>query len=437
MPTILLIAPEYPPSYPVGYARTAAFEKYLPEFGFQTAVLTTRSYGTLPTDRAHHVYRAWDAGMLYLPLTRRFLPSPRPRAPGIPTAGSEVSPFRSTLRIMLSATQKLATNVLVPDFQVTWLPAALWGGRHALRDERADMIYSSSPPETAHLVAGLLSHFMRTPWVADFRDGWLFESLKPPLRQNGWRRWLEQRLERWTVTQASAVVTVSQPITDYFCKTYADMSHKFHTIPNGYDPDNWQGIQPKPRDPTRFRLVYTGALAHSRPSLDPQPFLCALAAWPLSMRDCLEVVLVGTLGEAEQRLVTELSLDGTVRILGQKSKAESLAYQLSADVLLLIAGKDRSVATSKLYEYLYAGRPILALAAPDSAAAQIVTQTQAGEVVDPTDSVAITVALTRLFDRWRENKLTGQTRAIEAYHRRHLTRQLANVFSAVLSERGR
>lgn len=428
MPTVLLIVYDYPPGYQVGHTRIVAFEKYLPQFGFQTVVLTTRSYGVLPTDRERRVYRAWDAGPLYLPLTRRFLPSPR-RGVSQPVAASS---WRRAVKGCLETMRSWGMSLFVPDLQITWLPGALCAGLWLCWRKRPDLLYSSSPPETAHLVAGLLATLTHIPWVADFRDGWMFESLKPLLRREGWRSRLERRLERWAVMRASAVVTVSEPITDYFRQTYPDSADRCYTITNGYDPDDWRDVCRPPRDSRRFRLVFTGAFSHSRPSLDPQPFLRGLAALPPEVRAHMEVVIVGVPTESERQLVTDLGLTDMVQLLGQRSKSESLQYQLSADVLVLIAGVEKSVATSKLYEYLYAQRPILVLAVPDNAAAQIVTQTRTGVVVDPMDSTAIAAALTRLYEQWCAGTLSVQPRGIEVYHRRNLARQLADVFSAVL-----
>src|SRR6185436_2972551 len=77
MPKVLLITADYPPGYQVGYARTTKFQKYLPEFGYPTCVLTMQSNGKLPSDSERRVYRAFDAGRLYLPFTRPVLNSPR------------------------------------------------------------------------------------------------------------------------------------------------------------------------------------------------------------------------------------------------------------------------------------------------------------------------------------------------------------------------
>ncbi len=433
MTKVLLITPEYPPGGAVGAARTVAFEKYLPEFGFQTAVLTLRSAGALPTDSERHVYRAPDAGSLYLPLTRRFLPASRHYA--TQSAPGNASGLRRALAGGLSRLRRLMLEWMAPDLQITWLPGALWMGWRAIQRERPALLYSSSPPETAHLVAGLLAGQARLPWVADFRDGWLFESLKPALRRAGWRRQLETRLEGWAVRRAAAIVAVSAPITDYFRAAYSDeATHKFHSLPNGYDPPDWTAVTPAPRPPGRMRWVHTGAFGMSGATRRPDAFLQALACLPVECRRSLEVVFVGKLTEEEKRLISRADAGDCLHCVGPVSKTESLGYQLSADALLLIAGQDKSVTTSKLYEYLYARRPILALAAPDGAAGQIVSQTEAGEVVPPIDVEAIALAVRRWMERWQTGQLRVQPRGLEQYERRVLTRQLAEIFTGVLSQ---
>jgi glycosyltransferase involved in cell wall biosynthesis len=410
MPTVLLIAPGYPPGNPVGAERIVKFEKFLPEFGFQTCVLTMAGQGRLPSDTTKRVYRAVEPGQLYRPLAQRLfghtqhtiLPSS-----AIQQAASRRGMFEGT------SLQSLRNWILdwcaIPDLQITWLPAAVWRGLQAIQAEHVDILLSTSPPESGHLVAACLAAITHKPWVADFRDGWLFEPLKQVLHRNALRRRLEERLERLVVSRANAVISVSQPMTDYFCSVHPAFHAKFHTIPNGYDPEDW----------------------HDLPQ-DPRPFLQAVKALPSSVREKLTILLIGEFSEQEQNYVAALNLGDVVQVMGWMSKKWSLAYQLSADVLLLIASDEKSVATSKLYEYLYAGRPILAVSAVDTAAAVIVTQSQAGWVVDGADSRAIVDCLIMIFDCWQQKKLESRATNIARYHRQDLTRHLACLLHTVM-----
>lgn len=437
MPSVLLITAEYPPGPPVGYERITKFEKYLPDFGFHTCVLTTQSHGRSPSDISKHVYRAFEPGQLYRPLARHLLKSTQPS-----TLGSHAEQRTAQRRgvfegtILDSARHWILDQLAIPDLYITWLPGALLLGLKVMRIEQVDIILSSSPPETVHLVAVCLAAVTNKPWVADFRDGWLFEPLKPILRRDNLRRRVEARLEHLVVSAADAVVSVSQPMTDYFHDTYPASCGKFHTITNGYDPDDWRDITPPSYASSKLRIVHTGAFLRSRSesTRDLKPFLRALKALEPGLREKIEVLLVGELTEQEKGYLDAIGLGDTVRVVGWVSKRESLAYQLSADLLLLIVGSDKSVATSKLYEYLYAGRPILALSAMDTAAAAIIRQTQSGYVVDPADVKAIVDHLTHLFGCWRKGELDVQPVDHERYSRQHLTQQLAEVLNRAIAE---
>ena len=433
MPVILLIAPGYPPGHSVSYERLTKFEKYLPEFGYKTCVLTVESHGRLSSDKAKCVYRAFEPGQLYRPFAQLLFNRAQHLASehSIEQRGNQRrGVFEGT--VLNGMRNGILDWLLIPDPLITWLPAAVLLGLKVIRTERVDIILSSSGPETGHLVAVCLAAITNKPWVADFRDGWLFESLKPILRRDNIRRSLEERLERLVVSQANAVTSVTQPISDYFRTTYPAFYAKFHTIPNGYDPDDWEGISPFRRDTNKFRIVHTGSFSLSSTTRDPRPSLEALKALEMDVREKIEVLLVGDLAEQEKEYIATLGLGDTVRAIGRVSKQESLAYQLSADLLLLLVGKDKSVATTKLYEYLYAGRPILAVSAVDTAAADIITQSQSGYVVNPTDSQAIACCLTQLFHRWQKQELVCQTINIEHYHRRYITQQLAGILDKII-----
>jgi glycosyltransferase involved in cell wall biosynthesis len=433
MRTALLVTHAYPPGLGVGFERMVKLERYLPDFGFRTCVLAAGTYGCLPTDTAKHVYRAFEPRQPFRSLLQRRRRCSSPAT--VPLEGHSHARSDSLLAgtPLAGIYQWLLEWLAIPDLFIGWLPAAILLGLRVIKEEQVDVLLSSSPGETAHLVAGCLSRLTGKPWVADFRDGWLFEALKPALRKDTWRRRLERRLERWTVAGAACVTTVTDPLTEYFRSTYALPTARCYTITNGYDPGDWQGVTPAARD-SRFRLVHTGAFSLSAPNRDPRPFLQALKMMAPEVRSKLEVLLVGSLASAERADLAGMGLDDVVQVVGPVSRPESLAYQLSADLLLLFVGRDRSIATSKLYEYLYAKRPILALSAPDTAAARIVRQCAAGEVVAPDDPQAIAAALARLLSLWQQGQLRCQPVGIERYERREIARQMAEVLRQAISE---
>lgn len=423
--TALFISYHYPPSHQVGYERVLKFRKHLPAFGYKTLVLGSRVLGASREDRTQGVYRPWEPALVYRYIMKKAL---RSGLPSIGTAGSisENTRFRAVRNWLIEW-------LMIPDLQIPWLPGAVWLGMQTIRRENVDIIVSSSGPETNHLVGLCLSRLTGVPLVADFRDGWMFEPLKGFLRANRARRTIDGRLERLVVSKAAAITTVSDPLTDYFRKLYDLPPERVVTITNGYDPDDWRGVHPAPRRDNTFRIVHTGAFGSSRVFIDPRPLLEALRRLPVGVRNQIELLLIGDLKEAERRMISGLDLKGIVSAIPPVPRSESLGYQLSSDILLLVAGADRSVATSKLYEYLYARRPILAITDQGTAAAAIVRQAQAGLVTDPVDPAGIVASITHLFDLWKQDRLDEFCQGdISAYHRRHLASQLAATLDEVL-----
>jgi glycosyltransferase involved in cell wall biosynthesis len=431
MHKVLIIVSDYFAGHSVGSERICKFEKYLPNYGFNTVILTATPSGKLPNNSRSKVYSTFEPGHIYRSITKYF----KKKNISNETDGEIISRYAVDFKsnFLNRIRSWLLDYVLIPDLKILWLPSAVIIGANVIKHEKIDVIFSTSPPDSMHLVAACLSIISGKPWVADFRDGWVHESLKPILRIKNWRYKVECSLERWVATQADAVVSVSGPITDYFRTICPSFSHKMLTITNGYDPADWQNIVPICRDSTQFWLVHTGSISLSRMTQSIEPILNAIQLLEASIRAKLRLILVGAITETERASIRESGLSDVVKEIGQVSRSQSLAYQLSADGLLLSIGKDRSVATSKLYEYLYSRRPILAISASDTAAAEIVRETGSGIVVSPDDTEDIAACLIRLYKCWERGALMkSQSVGIERYERQELTKQLARILLEVL-----
>jgi glycosyltransferase involved in cell wall biosynthesis len=261
--------------------------------------------------------------------------------------------------------------VLVPEPLVAaWAPFARRRALALHRSEPFDCVITSSPPESVHLVGRALAR-RGTPWVADLRDAWTFEALRPRLPTAAQRR-ADERLERRWLTAADAVVCVSRPVADDLA---ARLGIESLVVPNGWDPELVEEPAGQPGataaatrgllDAQRVSLVYTGRFgSYGR---DPEPLVRALAE--LARRhpeeaERLELVVAGPLTDAERELLRTDVAPARIVLAGSLAREDALALQREADALLLIAQPARTqLANFKLFEYFAAGRPILALAA--------------------------------------------------------------------------
>jgi glycosyltransferase involved in cell wall biosynthesis len=373
--SILLVAQLAPPSELSAARRVAGLAKYLDRLGHSVTVLTSLSSGRGPVPGAR-VVRTRDAMVSALNWRRTSFEA---LAGGGGDGGYEAAPSR-------------LASVFVPDLAVAgWLPFAL-PRAHSLASG-LDAVITTSPPHSGHLV-GLALHARGLPWVADFRDGWTFESDRPewPL---GAQRGLDVGLERLVARGADALVAVTEPIA-------ADLRARFDrevaTITNGFDPeehvqgDSRPSLDAAAPAPDRHTLLHAGRMAYAGRS--PRPLLAALAADPdLAAR--IEVLFAGPLSAAEREAIEDAP---SARVVGSLGRAQVLALEAASDSLLVLtSGRRRGEATQKVFEYLAAGKPIVVIG-EDTEAARIVEGAGGGIVAPAEDPAAIAVALRRLVD---------------------------------------
>ena len=378
---ILVVTYFYPPSTAVGGARWAAMARHLRDMGHEVTVMTSAVHGELP-GAGEAVVRTWD--LANAQTLRRLLRRPPPAAPGTATIDTTAP--------------RLLTRVVVPDSHViSWMPGVLAATRRLLRERRIDCLVTSGPPDSTHLL-GLALGRRRPPWIADFRDGWRFEPLAEPWPTRP-QRIAEARLERAVARRADIVLGATRPIAEDFA---ARLGARAEWVPNGWDPQLAADVQdatlPAVADAGWATLVHTGTLSGPR-GRAPRPLLRALRRVneEAGRRRRVRLVLAGRTAVQDQRMLAELDLGESVRHVGLLERRAALALQRSADALVLLTGSHSSEATGKLFEYLAAGRPILALAEANEAE-RIVQLTATGITVPPLDEDRIAAALRSVAD---------------------------------------
>lgn len=428
---VLVVTYYFPPSGGAGVQRTLKFVKYLPASGWLPVVLTARNADypaydpTLAAEVPPEVpvlrSRIVEPYRVYRRLTGRRLDEPMDIA-----ALTRDEHQRRSLRERLA--EGVRNWLFIPDARVGWVPFAVYKGLQAVRHHQVQAIYSSAPPYSCHLIGLCLSLLTRLPWIADFRDswvGWLSAAQRPPLPRK-----VDLYLEERVLARADVVLTVSRGVAEDLASRHPELhDSRWHLLPNGYDGADYEGLAPLLRS-GRLVITYTGSLYGPR---NPEALLRAtkrLIASRPEIRDHLLLRFVGRTGGFIEQMLRDPALAGVVELVPYVPHRESLRFLLSSDLLLLIiddAPANKGILTGKLYEYIGARKPILALA-PEGEAATLIRSLGLGEVVPPTDDHAIEETLTRAYHRWRQGALRlsqVQQEKLEFFDRRHLTRQLA------------
>ena len=410
MKQILFVAYLFPPAGGAGVQRTVKFIKYLPNFGWQPTILTTSA----PTNSIDNTISA-----------------------EVPTQTPihRVAGWALSNRIPWRLRHWFTHWILTVDQEIGWYPFAVRRGLKLLHTQSWQAIYSTSAPYTNHLVALRLKKDSHLPWIADFRDPWL-DNFSAKFATPAHRA-ICAGLEKQIVSTADRVLVVSEPMRQQFLNRYPDLpADHFIILPNGFDPADFENIKPIPGDDTRFTLVYTGSLYGKRQSA--RPFLTALRQLlnrNIIPRNNLRVRFVGNAGKEAEELTQKWNLSDIIEFTGYLPHADMLAHQLGADALLLIIGAgpgSKAVFTGKIFEYMAAGKPILALV-PPGVAADLLTEAQIGYIVPPNNPDAIVAILTQIFTDWQKGNLNASPLpdVVARYNRHRQTEKLANIFDEV------
>ena len=376
----------FPPAGGGGVQRSLKLAQYLPALGIETHVLAPDDPKWVHRDVELHVpTQAWIHRARYL--------GPRARKPA-----EELRAAEGLERALVQA-QITARRLLLPDASVTWNLTAIPAAIRIARREGIDAVITTSPPGSVHFVGAAVRRATRARWIADLRD---------PLVANQHRRddttaararqAATEQVARLVARQADAVTCVSEAIADEMRDLGARGAVR--VISNGCDFDDFAGLEYRPAD--RLRITHTGSFFGKR---DPRPFLQAFRNADLDA----VVRFVGDFRSSDREWAASLGLGDRLELVPYAPRAESLRLQRDSEALLLLVpdagGRGKGVLSGKVFEYIAAGRPILAVVPPDGAAAALIRETGSGVVVAPDDVDGITAALVELHSRFANGGL--------------------------------
>jgi glycosyltransferase involved in cell wall biosynthesis len=413
---VLLVTMYWPPAGGVGVQRPLKFATHLPALGIETHVLAPDDSKWIHRDEELQApTQAWVHRARYV--------GPRGRLPAEELHGKG--------QLERAARTALLTyrRVLLPDENVTWIATAIPAAIRIVKREGIDAVVTTSPPNSIHLVGAAVQRATDARWVADLRDSLgrnadrRVESFAVRMKER-----VQDSVARLVAHNADATVAVTDFIADEV--RALDPRGPVSVIPNGADFDELAGLTYTRGD--RFRITHTGAFFGKR---SPRAFLEAFARADLS--DAV-VRFVGDFRAADRDWSETLGLDHRLELHPYVPRRRALALQRDSDANLLllpdVPGRGSAVPSGKVYEYLAAERPILAVVPPNGAAADLVREARAGIVVAPDDVDGIEAALRDLHARWRDGNLEGSALPIELrtrLDRRTRTEELARVLRSL------
>jgi len=319
----------------------------------------------------------------------------------------------------------LRGNLLIPDPRVFWVKPSVDFLKKYVTENKIDTIVTTGPPHSVHLIGkNLKKQLPQLSWIADFRDPWTsvyyFKDMHIGLLANA----IHKHLERSVVKSADEVIVVSEGMKQEF----EQIRPKVQIITNGYDTET---IENEPIIPDKkFSISYIGLLTERQNPTQLWRILSELCDEIPDFKANLEIKLTGKIDRSAIESIEKHNLKPNLLHSNYIPHSEAVKQQRQSQILLLLMlnqPNTGSILTGKLFEYLAAKRPILGIGSPAGDAAKLLSETNAGVMIDFENNIELKKQLKIYYELYKSGNLEVNSASIEKYSRRELTAQLAEI----------
>lgn len=417
--TVLMITQKFPPFNGVGVLRVTKFVKYIQDFGWRPVVLTCK--------RQENHLDAVDEKLLDgIPEN---LSIHRVNAPSLYDVYRLIGgrAKQGSFSLSENSLASLIRSLFVPDQYVAWYFTGVRKAKEIFQAENIDAIYSTSPRETSHLIGRTLHLKYKCPWVADFRDPWIEKLHRPkriqPLEQ------FEKYLEKIVLRDSDRILAAWPGIVRSFEPA---IEWKTQVLTNGFDEEDFRGL--KPHVFPKFTFLFAGSLFKELFPLPIFEALDMLLRTRPKLRQRIQLVLLGRQDAFIRDKIKKYELEYCVHTIPQIPHRECLQYILGANALIFCI-PDKQCIPSKIFEYLRANRPILAIADHDSDAVQIIERVNQGLCFASRDPRQIACHISNLLQNRQISDCKIQNnRRLWVFERKQLAKQLAHTLDTLVNQ---
>ena len=433
MKRVLIISYYWPPSGGSGVQRWVKFAKYLPSEGWQPVIYTPENPELTTTDHSLEDEIPLEAEVIKRHITEPYGLFRKLFGEGKSASEGEVNPINSRKKTFK---QKISMfirgNIFIPDPRCLWISPSIKYLRKYLKEHPVDIIVSTGPPHSMHLIAEGLARAAGIPWIADFRDPWTRMFYFKHLGLGTWAEKRHKKLEKSVLDNADVVVAVSPLVQEEF---QAMTATPVELITNGYDDEDFeQVVEPD----GYFNITHTGLFASDGNPEILWKVLSDKSASESRFAGMLRIRLAGKNDKEITDAIVKAGLAANLRDIGYIDHQRAVREQKNASLLILPLRKEpeyRATLPGKLFEYLASGRPVLGIGQTDGAMARVLNSTKAGVVFNWDDEASIRKYIDICWERFNNDTLKADTENIEQFSRRALTARMAALMDSIIDKR--
>lgn len=323
---------------------------------------------------------------------------------------------------------------LIPDYSILWFPFSIKTACREIKQNKIEIIYATAPPFSVLIQAAIIRKLTDTKLILDIKDDWVYNTKF--LSKSFIIKYIESKLERFSVKNADRVILVTQRSYDDFCKRFPRIKEKFSLITNGCDIEEYEPYwKVKYKKSSKFRFIHSGIIANSR---NPNGFFDALVELKEEgLISCENFIFkfIGELNDDLKNTIVQKRLNDIIFINKPLEREEYIKEISNTDLLLAFNYQIKTLIPGKIYDYWGSRRPILLIDSFDSIAAELVHGNKLGTVKQFDDINGIKEVIRYYFNLWdKDSELLYKKTNIDnlyKYDRKYLTTKLIEIFDEV------
>ena len=441
MKKVLIISYHFPPMGGGGVMRALKFSKYLPQFGWIPIILTANSS---PLFRDESLLNDLDPRIkiirtslsqftkLKYSFIRKLISS---RKPTNIKKNEGVDLSNIIVKILTYLNNKIEKAFFIPDIYILWRRKAVSEAQKIIKEEKIDLLFTTSPPHSIQLIGKIISEKTGIPWISDFRDDWI----NNPLFTNKFiiQKYLGAKQEKSVINNTNKIITATESIKQDMLKRHAGRlrDNNVTVITNGYDPDDFNNEGSiLPLNKNRLTFSYYGNIGGTRSSLPLLEGIRIAKEKNKHLINDIVINFIGIFGDSKKHWYK--SIGDSVNFISPLNHTECIKNMKRSDILLLILNYNEGgggVLTGKIFEYIASKKPIFAII-PKGTTQEFIKNENLGFVADYHNPNEIAEAITDIYQQWKNNKLvtSASKKILSKYDRKELTRKLSQEFNTTL-----
>ena len=429
MKKVLVITYYWPPSGGAGVQRWLKFVKYLPNYNYKPVIYTVENgeYPVLDSSLSKDVSskikilksKIWEPYSLYKIFTGR---KKKEKINSSFLTQKKRNKFLQNISIWIRG------NLFIPDARRFWIKPSINYLTNFLINNPVDIIISSGPPHSTHLIAMELQKRFQIKWLADFRDPWTNIDFYKDLKLTKWADNKHKALERAVLKNTDMVLTIGNQLKK---ELLALGSKEVEVVENGYDPEDFP-INSSLKLDTDFTIAHIGTFSPSRNHEILWKVLKKICNENEAFNNKLKIKLIGNIDFSVLKSISNFGLENHLKKLGYISHNDVINEQKKSRVLLLMVNNtpnSRGIITGKVFEYMASNRPILVIGPEDGDLANIIRQTNTGFVTGFDNEIKLEESILKLF----KNKENFDSN-LKIYSRENLTKKLSSILDKMISK---